>query len=150
LNVEEAGGWNSCWMPAAQVQLINMPLDALPVVKPVWPIEVFGLASPSASAKRNGNDLILSWKAVYMSLDEIRGYVLQVKLCQGGQLVSQYIFIPMTFAENKGTISYTLTDEKGCAGPSDVHIISYARRGFAYYYKSGALGWEKVFLPPHP
>ncbi len=149
-NIEEVGGWNSCWVNASQAVLVDAQVDTLPVVQPVMPLEVFGLSSPSATGKRNGDEVTLSWKAVYMSRDEIRGYLIRAKLCQGGQLVAQDIFIPMTFEANTGTLTYTVTDEAGCTEPSDIRMISYARRGFAYYYKLNKIGWEKVFFPPHP
>ena len=150
LNVEETGGWNSCWITASQAKLLDTQVEALPIAQPVLPIEVFGLSSPYPSARRNGDKVILSWKAVYMSRDEVKGYLIRAKLCQGGQLVSKDIFIPVTFETNTGTLTYTLTDEGGCSGASDIRIISYARRGFAYYFQSGKIGWERVFFPPHP
>lgn len=150
LNIREVGGWNACWIESTQAELQNAPVETLPVVQPMLPISVFQPASPYASARRNGDELTLSWKAVPMSADEIRGYLIRANLCQGGQLSAQDIFIPMTSAENTGTLSYTLTDEGGCSEASSVHMISYTRHGFAYYFQTGKLGWEKVFFPPHP
>jgi hypothetical protein len=150
LNIEEAGGWNSCWIPADQVQLAGGQVQDLPVLQPLLPVVYFDLASPYANAKRNGDQVILSWKAVPMSRDEIRGYLVRAKLCSGGHLLSQDIFIPMTYEENVGTLTYTLIDQAGCVNLSEVRMISYTRRGFAFYYKSGKMGWERVFFPPHP
>ncbi len=151
LSVQEVGGWNSCWIMASQAQLANTQVERLPVVEPILPIEVFGLASPYASAKRNGDEITISWPAVTdFSADEIRGYLIRAKLCQGGQVIQQDIFIPMTYEENVGTLTYTVIDEGGCSETSDIRMISYARRGFAYYYQTNKFGWEKVFFPPHP
>ncbi len=151
LNVQEQGGWNSCWIDANQAQLAGVAVESLPVVASLPPVDFFDLSSPYASAKRDDDEVTLSWKAVYMSLDEIKGYLIRAKLCQGGQIVPQDIFIPMTFEENKGTLTYTLTDEGGCSEPSDIRMISYTRRGLAGYYNpTMRLGWEKVFFPPHP
>jgi hypothetical protein len=151
LSIEEVGGWNSCWIMVSQAQLVNTQVEALPVVQPILPIEVFGLASPYASAKRNGDVVTISWAAVTdFSADEIRGYLIRAKLCQDGQIVPQDIFIPMTYAENVGTLTLAVIDEGGCSEASDIRMISYARRGFAFYYQSNKLGWEKVFFPPHP
>jgi len=150
LNVEEVGGWNACWINTSEAQFVNAQIEALPVVQPVLPVDYYDLASPYASTRRKGDEVTLSWKAVPMSVDEIRGYLIRAELCQGGQIVPQEIFIPMTYEENKGTITYTVTDEAGCSAPSQVHMISYTRRGFAGYYQTGKLGWERVYLPPHP
>lgn len=150
LNVQETGGWNACWIEAAQVQLLDTQVESLPVVQPVMPLELFGLSSPYAGARREGDEVTLSWKAVRMSADEVRGYLIRAKLCKDGQIIPQDIFIPMTFETNVGTLTYTVIDEGGCSEPSEIHIISYARRGFAYYYQMNKVGWERVIFPPHP
>jgi hypothetical protein len=150
LNVEETGGWNACWIEADLAQLLNTQVESLPVVQPVMPLELFGLSSPYASAKRDGDEVTLSWKAVRMSADEVRGYLIRAKLCKDGQIIPQDIFIPMTFETNVGTLTYTVIDEGGCSDPSEIHMISYTRRGFAYYYQLNKIGWERVILPPRP
>ena len=141
LNIEEVGGWNSCWIQASQAQLQRGRVEDLPVVTTMLPRSVLEFGSPSAAARRNGDQVTVSWKAVYMSADEVQGYLIDAFICKGGQLVQQPVFVPVTYAENVGTISVKITDEAGCADPSSAHIVSYGRRGFAE--------WEKIFWPPH-
>ena len=142
LNIEEVGGWNSCWIQAGQAQLQSGQVEDLPVANTMLPKSVLEFSSPTTTvARREGDEVTVSWQAVYMSADEVQGYLIDAIACKGGQLVPQPVFVPVTFEENVGTISVKITDEAGCAEPSKAHIASYGRRGFAE--------WEKIFWPPY-
>jgi hypothetical protein len=142
VNIEEVGGWNSCWIQAGQAQLQNTRVEDLPMVSPLLPKNEYEFGSPTTtSAKRHGDEVTVSWKAVYMSLDEIQGYLIDAYVCQGGQPIHLPVFVSKTFAENTGTISVQIKDETGCSVPSTAHIVSIGRRGFAE--------WEKIFWPAH-
>jgi len=143
LNIEAKGDWNSCWIPSDRAQLQVGQVGDLPVVKPLLPRSEYEFGSPQiTTTKRDGDEVSLSWDAVYMSADEVQGYLIEASVCQGGQLTDQYVFVPVTFAENNGTISTTISDEASCESASTAHIVSMGRRGFAE--------WEKIFWPPHP
>lgn len=136
------GGWNSCWIQVGQAQLQSGRIEDLPVANTMLPISVLEFGSPTTTVvSREGDDVKVSWQAVYMSADEVQGYLIDAIVCRGGQLVPSPVFVPVTFAENVGIISVTIKDEAGCTEPSKAHIASYGRRGFAE--------WEKIFWPPH-
>ncbi len=140
VNIEEVGGWNSCWIEATQAQLQASRVEDLPVVSTMLPKSALEFGSPlTTTAKREGDEVTVAWEAVYMSSDEVQGYLIEARLCKGGQLTDQQIFVPVTFEQNVGTISVKVKDEAGCAEPSTAHIISMGKRGFAE--------WEKIFWP---
>jgi len=140
INIEAVHGWNSCWIQAAQAQLQSSRLEDLPVVTTMLPRSEYEFGSPSPAARRDGDEVTVSWEAVYMSRDEIQGYLIDAQVCQGGQYIHLPVFVPMTFDQNVGTISVKITDEAGCTEPSTGHIVSLGKRGFAE--------WEKIFWPP--
>ena len=141
INVQEVGGWNGCWIQAGQAQLQSSRVEDLPIVNTMLPRSVLEFGSPSAIARREGDEVTVSWKAIYMSPDEIKGYLIDAEVCQGGQHIQLPVFLGKTYAENVGTISVQIEDEAGCAEPSIAHIISVGTRGFAE--------WEKIFWPAH-
>jgi hypothetical protein len=141
LNIEEVGGWNACWIMASQAQLQNERVEDLPVVSTMLPRSEYEFGSPYPSVRREGDVVTVSWEAVYMSADEIQGYLIEAEVCQGGRKVNLPVFVPLTFEENVGTISVQITDEAGCGTPSTAHIVSMGKRGFAE--------WEKIFWPPY-
>ncbi len=143
LNIENVGGWNSCWIQAAQAQLQGSRIEDLPVVSPLLPRSEYEFGSPqTTTTKRDGDQVTVSWEAVYMSADEIQGYLIEARVCQGGQLIDLPVFLPVAFQANNGTLSVQITDEAGCSAPSTAHIASMGTRGFAE--------WDKIFWPPHP
>ena len=141
ISIEEVGGWNACWIPASQAQLQSSRVEDLPVVAPILPRSEYEFGSPSAIAHRDGDVVTVSWEAVWMSEDEVQGYLIDAWICQGGHHIHQPVFVGTTYEQNTGTISVKITDEAGCEEPSTAHIASVGRRGFAE--------WEMIFWPPH-
>lgn len=142
IEVEEVGGWNSCWIEVSQSQLQSISVEDLPVVAPLLPRSEYEFGSPlTITTRRDGDDVTVSWEAVFMSVDEVQGYLIDAYVCRGGQLVHLPVFVDVTYEENTGLISAQITDEAGCTEPSTAHIVTMGRRGFA--------GWEKIFWPTH-
>ncbi len=137
--IEEVGGWNSCWVRATQADLQNARVEDLPVATTLLPRSEYEFGSPTPVVRREGDEVMLSWEAVYMSADEIQGYLIDAYVCQNGQHIHLPVFVSKTFEENVGTITTKITDEAGCAEPSTAHIVSVGKRGFAE--------WEKIFWP---
>ncbi len=141
INIEEVGGWNSCWIPASQAQFQSGHVEDLPVVNTMLPRSEYEFGSPSAIARRQGDQVTVSWEAVFMSVDEVQGYLIDAYVCQGGQFIHLPVFVGIPYEQNTGTIKANITDEAGCAESSKAHIVSVGRRGFAE--------WEKIFWPAH-
>jgi hypothetical protein len=138
--VEEVNGWNPCWVQAAQARFnigdaSNIPFvySTLPYSNQYWP--------PNAVARREGNEVTISWPAVWMSLDDYRGYLIEAWVCQDGTQVFLPISIFPPLANNTGTLSVKTTDESGCDLPSSAHIYSADKYG----YSTG----QKIFWPPY-
>jgi hypothetical protein len=139
INIEEVGGWNSCWIMASQAQLQSGRVEDLPVVNTMLPRSEYEFGSPSAIARRKGDQVTVSWEAIFMSVDEVQGYLIDAYVCQGGQLIHLPVFVSTTIKQNTGTLTANITDEAGCTEPSTAHIVSVGKRGFAE--------WEKIFWP---
>ena len=105
-------------------------------MEPILPIEAFGLASPYASAKRNGDEVTISWKAVRDVGGRDPRLPDQGEVLPGRAAASpQDTFIPMTYEENVGTSRTRSLMKAAAREASDIRMISYARRGFAFYYQ---------------
>ena len=139
INIEEVGGWNSCWILASQAQIQSGRVEDLPVVNTMLPKSEYEFGSPSAAARREGDQVTVSWEAVYMSADEVHGYLIDAYVCEGGQYIHLPVFVGVTYEQNTGTITADITDEAGCTESSTAHIVSVGKRGFAE--------WEKIFWP---
>jgi hypothetical protein len=140
INVEEVGGWNSCWIPAGRAQLQNGNVADLPVAAVQLPRSEYEFGSPTTTAHREGDRVTVSWEAIFMSVDEVQGYLIDAYVCQGGRFIHLPVFVGVTAEQNTGTLTATITDEPGCTEPSRAHIVSVGTRGFAE--------WEKIFWPP--
>jgi hypothetical protein len=130
LYVQAIQGANPCWVPAAQVRFESGDAESLPVALPTLPHST-QYNAPDPTARRRGNEVTISWKAIGMGLDDYRGYLIQAWVCRGGTLV----FLPINYAppliSNAGTLSVTVTDEAGCSSPSSGYIYSAERRGYS-------------------
>ncbi len=141
INVEDVNGWNACWIPVNQAELSRGSVNDLPLVSTVLPITRYDYSSPSAIARRSGNEVTVSWKAVWMSTDEVRGYLIEAWVCQDGKYIYLPVFVSTTYDENVGTISVKIRDEAGCAETPSARIASAGMRGYTL--------WEKIFWPPY-
>jgi len=130
LYIQDVGGWNPCWIQAALVNFTFGDINGLPVVYPRLPYSN-QYNPPDASAHRDGAEVTISWKAVWMSLDDYRGYLIEAWICEGGmQIFDPIIYIP-PLASNIGTLSVKLTDEPGCTLPTTVRIYSAQKQGYS-------------------
>lgn len=141
INVQEIHGWNACWIPANQAELDSGSAADLPFVYTALPLARYEYSSPTAKTVRDGDEVTVSWEAKWMSIDELRGYLIEAWVCQDGQLVFLPVGISPTYEENVGTISVTIRDEGGCAEPSSARIATVVKKGYTPF--------EKIFWPPH-
>ncbi|MEW6093616.1 MAG: hypothetical protein AB1531_06590 [Chloroflexota bacterium] len=140
LNVQEVHGWNSCWIPVEAADMHGLSVSDLPVVTTMLPLTRYEYGPPAGYARRDGDEVTVYWNAVWISLDEVRGYLIEANTCQGGEFIQQMIFFSTTFEENVGTLSYKFRDEAGCEQASGVRIASVGKRGYTLF--------EKVIWPP--
>jgi hypothetical protein len=130
ISVEEPGGWDPCWIPVAQARFTPGSLDAVPVTFPTLPIS-YWYKPPSPTAKRSGDAVTVSWKAIGMAEYDYRGYLVIAWVCQGGQRVYLPVNVTPPYAENTGTLSVTIQDEPGCSQASSAQIYTAEKRGYS-------------------
>ena len=78
------------------------------------------------TATREGDKVVISWSAVYMTVDDDRGYQLDLWVCQEGA----YIWWPVSFPDQY-TTTYSVTDQAGCSEPSSGKIATVEKHGYS-------------------
>jgi hypothetical protein len=119
--IQAIGGSNRCWVNAGSLD-INGDLDTVPTYYSRLPFSELYSPPQGVSAVRQGNEVVISWPAVYMTEDDYRGYLIEAWLCQEGQIV----FTPISV---DGTI-YTVLDEPGCMQPSSARLYTAEKHGY--------------------
>ena len=77
------------------------------------------------TASRQANQVTVTWSMVDMTLDDDRGYMLDVWVCQNGEL----LWWP-TATSDKYQTSYTFTDQAGCVGTSGGKLAAVEKHGY--------------------
>jgi hypothetical protein len=141
INVQEVHGWNSCWMPAEKAQLDSGMVADMPYIYTALPLTRYEYSSPTTKTTRSGDEVTVTWEAKWMSIDELRGYLIEAWVCRDGLLTFVPVGILPTYEENVGTFTVTITDEAGCMESSSARIATATKRGYTPF--------EKIFWPPH-
>ena len=80
----------------------------------------------NVTAVRDGNRVTITWNKVEMTLDDSRGYLLELFVCQDTNLLW------WTDANSdQDSTSYTVRDEAGCAQPSSGKLYTVEKHGFS-------------------
>ena len=80
----------------------------------------------NVTAVRDGNNVTISWSKVEMTLDDDRGYLLELFVCQDGFLYWWTDSYP-----DQHSTSYTVRDEAGCNQPSSGNLYTVEKHGFS-------------------
>jgi len=80
----------------------------------------------NVTAVRDGNKVTISWEQVEMTLDDDRGYLLELFVCQD----TIYMWWTDSYPDQYST-SYTVRDEAGCAQPSSGKLYTVEKHGFS-------------------
>jgi len=83
-------------------------------------------APQSVRAERTGNQVTISWSRVPMTLDDDRGYFLDLFVCQNGS----YLWWPVSFPDQYQT-SYTVTDDSSCGPASGGLLYTVEKHGYS-------------------
>jgi hypothetical protein len=78
------------------------------------------------TAARDGNQVTISWEQVEMTKDKDRGYLIEAFVCQN----DAYLWWTFSYPDQYST-SYTVTDEPGCAIPSEGKLYTVEKHGFS-------------------
>jgi len=80
----------------------------------------------NVTAVRAGNKVTISWDQVKMTLDDDRGYLLELFVCQD----TIYTWWTDSYPDQYST-SYTVRDEAGCVQPSSGKLYTVEKHGFS-------------------
>jgi hypothetical protein len=80
----------------------------------------------NVTAVRDGNRITISWNKVEMTLDDSRGYLLELFVCQDGN----YLWWTDSYPDQDST-TYTVKDESGCPQPSSGKLYTVEKHGFS-------------------
>lgn len=89
----------------------------------------------NVTAVRDGNNVTISWNKVEMTLDDDRGYLLELFVCQDGN----YLWWTDSYDDQDST-SYSVKDEAGCAQPSSGNLYTVEKHGFS---EPAAIPWPQ-------
>jgi len=77
-------------------------------------------------AVRRGNEVTITWQAVWMTEDDDRGYFIEAWVCQNGA----YLWWTASLPDQYQT-TYTVTDEPGCSAPSKGWLYTVEKHGYS-------------------
>jgi hypothetical protein len=80
----------------------------------------------NVSARRDGNQVTITWDRMVMTEDKDRGYFIEAWVCQNGA----YLWWTVSFPDQY-TTSYTVQDDGGCSQPSSGEIRTVEKHGFS-------------------
>jgi hypothetical protein len=80
----------------------------------------------NVTAVRDGDQVTITWDQVEMTLDDDRGYLLELFVCQN----TVYLWWTDSYPDQYST-SYTVRDEAGCAQPSSGLLYTVEKHGFS-------------------
>jgi hypothetical protein len=78
------------------------------------------------TAVRNGSEVLITWDPVKMTKDDDRGYLLELFVCQKGNLLWWTDSYPDQF-----TTTYEVKDEAGCSQQSSGKLYTVEKHGFS-------------------
>ncbi|GAB4578577.1 MAG: hypothetical protein Fur0022_13120 [Anaerolineales bacterium] len=112
-----------CWSAASNFDLLGDPMTA-PVVQPFLPRSSFVNPPTGVEASRDGNEVTIHWDAAdYIPIEDRRGYLLEVYVCQNG------LYLWMALQTDNTTI--TLQDEQTCSQPSSGLLYIAEKHGYS-------------------
>jgi hypothetical protein len=119
--IQPSGLDRHCWVAASVVQMSG-EIKTLPVVESKLPYSNLYGPPQNVQAYRDGSTVTITWDLLPFTVDDDRGYMLQLTTCQAGGLVSENAHIT--------TNSYTIQDESGCAGASGGTLWGVEKHGY--------------------
>lgn len=112
-----------CWSAASNFDWLGDPMTA-PVVQPFLPISSFVTPPTGVEADRDGNEVTIAWDAAdYIPVEDRRGYLLEVYVCQNG--------LYLWMALQTDHTSLRLQDDQTCAQPSSGLLYIAEKHGYS-------------------
>ncbi len=111
-----------CWISASVVE-VQGDIFSVYVAAVRLPYSYFYYPPEDVAAVRAGDEVTVTWSRVPMTVDDDRGYLLEVTVCQDGSLVWKAVHTDDTF--------YTFSDEAGCDGDSGGLLYTVDKHGYS-------------------
>ncbi len=111
----------ACWVSATVVEVAGDPFTVVTYVSPLPTSVLYGPVQ-NVSADRQGDQVTVTWDELWMTVDDDRGYFLEVRLCTAAGLIDDY-------AHTDGT-SYTFTDLTTCGSQAGGRISAVEKHGY--------------------
>jgi hypothetical protein len=116
-----------CWVAPSVVDIVG---DVSTVAYKELDLQSIGsnMYGPpgNVTAVRDGSRVTISWNKVEMTLDDSRGYLLELFVCQDGN----FLWWTDSYPDQDST-SYTVKDEAGCTLPSSGKLYTVEKHGFS-------------------
>lgn len=125
--------FEACWVNASLLEIRGDVMDA-PVYYGRLPYSDLYRPPRNVSATRDGDDVVVFWEPVAMTLDDDRGYLLETWVCRDGQL----IFTPVHVNYPPAVIE----DQPGCQQPSSGRLYTAEKHGYTQ--------WVRIPWPAYP
>lgn len=111
----------ACWISAWTVEVEG---DVFSVIEYYHPLPKSTLYGPPQRvwAERQGNEVTVSWKEVWMTEDDFRGYLIEAFVCQKGYLIGIVI--------QTDEPTYTFKDEQTCSSASSGKLYTVEKHGY--------------------
>jgi len=111
----------ACWVAAS---LLDIEGDIFTISTYFPPLPKSSLYTPpkKVNATRSGDQVIVTWEEVWMTADDFRGYLIEVKICQNGNMIDVAVHAEKT--------AYTFTDERICEGQSKGRLYAVEKHGY--------------------
>lgn len=110
-----------CWVSASVVE-IQGDIRTVRVQTPQLPHSTLYGQPGWVRAERQGDQVIVTWERVPMTEDDFRGYLIEARVCQGGNLIGVAVHTDDT--------SYTFTDESTCESDSGGQVYAVEKHGY--------------------
>jgi len=125
--------FENCWVNTSLLEVRGDVMEA-PVYYGRLPYSDLYRPPQNVSATRDGNDVVVFWEPVAMTLDDDRGYLLETWVCRDGQI----IFTPVHVDYPPAVIE----DEPGCLQPSGGRLYTAEKHGYTQ--------WVLIPWPSYP
>lgn len=118
----DEAGYN-CWVAASLLDVVDGEVESVVIFTDFWlPKSVLYGPIQSVGAVRDGKEVTVNWEAVFMTLDDDRGYFIEVWLCQNGAYFWD--------AVQTDKLTYTFIDDDSCNFQSSGKIFVVEKHGY--------------------
>lgn len=111
----------SCWISASLVEL-NGVITEVPPFQSTLPHTTASSVPTGVGTQRNGDQVTITWDQIHFNMQDARGYLLELTVCQNGARI--------TFVVQTDATSYTVTDDRSCQPPGGGKIYAVDTRGY--------------------